>query len=48
MDKPSMKGTSVSLNKIYGDRQILALNNRVQYIKNRNCQFKLPFARISN
>ena len=44
---PSMKGDSLSINRIYGDPQLLALNNRVKYIKNKQNKARLPFTTIS-
>ena len=38
-----MKPASQSINRIYGDPQILALNNRIQFIKSRHTNMRIPF-----
>ena len=42
-----MKGDSIPINRIYGDPQLLALNNRVQYIKSRQKNLRIPFTTLA-
>ena len=37
-----MKGSCLSLNRIYGDPQLLALNNRIKFLKTKNSNMRLP------
>lgn len=37
-----MKGNSYSLNKIYKDPQLIALTNRIRFLKNKNKKMALP------
>ena len=43
-----MKTNSQSLNKIYGDPQLLAINNRIQFIKSKHSNMKLPLSTLDN
>ena len=43
-----MKGDTLSLNCIYGDPQLIALNNRVQYIRTKQNNVRLPFTTITS
>lgn len=42
-----MKGSCLSLNRIYGDPQLLALNTRIKFLKTKSNNMRLP-VEISN